>query len=103
MALEIYFNGRLLTQAHLNLLPDLLNKQLSDKALKKEMKAAFDAAGIPVPDLKVGDVVSWPINGSEVYDKGRILGIDERSGKLRVESKQRKRAVTVRERDVRVI
>lgn len=99
--MAVFFNGRALTQDHLNLLPGLLNQQLSDKALKKAMKAAFEAAGIPIPDLKPGDVVRWEVNGAE--DKGKILEVDARAGKLRVESKQRKRPVTVREADVRVL
>jgi len=100
--MQVIFNGQILSQAHLDLLVPLLNEGMSEKKLRKCMGEVFEAAGIPVPQLKIGDLVHWQ-GLEERMDKGVILGIESRGDKLRVQSKQRGRAVTIGQRDARVV
>lgn len=74
---------------------------LSARNFRKAVDIALTNAGLPVPDIEVGQVVSWEIRGET--DKGRVLSFDERADKYRVTSKLRKRDVTVSGRDIRVM
>lgn len=74
---------------------------LSPRNFRKAVDIALTNAGLPVPDIEVGQVVSWEIRGET--DKGRVLNYDERADKYRVTSKLRKRDVTITGRDIRVM
>lgn len=74
---------------------------LSARNFRKAVDIALTNAGLPVPDIEVGQVVCWEIRGET--DKGRVLSFDERADKYRVTSKLRKRDVTITGRDIRVL
>jgi hypothetical protein len=74
---------------------------LSPRNFRKAVDTALSSAGLPVPDITVGQVVSWEV-GDQV-DKGRVVSYDERADKYRLTSKLRKRDVTVAGRDIRVL
>ena len=74
---------------------------LSPRNFRKSVDIALNSAGLPVPDIEVGQVVTWEHN--EVTDKGKVLEYDDRADKYRVESKILKRKVTISGRDIRVM
>lgn len=74
---------------------------LSPRNFRKAVDIALTNAGLPVPDIEVGQVVTWEHN--EVTDKGKVVDYDERADKFRVESKILKRKVTISGRDIRVM
>jgi hypothetical protein len=100
---EMIFKGRALTKDQIDVLvklpPESLN--LSAKNLRKAIDIALRNADLSVPDIEVGQVVSWHV-GLE-RDKGRVVSYDERADKYRVTSKLKKRDVTVPGRDIRVL
>lgn len=74
---------------------------LSPRNFRKAVDTALNSAGLPVPDIEEGQVVTWSHNGAA--DKGRVVEYDERADKYRVESKILKRKVTIAGRDIRVM
>lgn len=74
---------------------------LSARNFRKAVDTALNSAGMPVPNIEPGQVVTWKHNGST--DKGKVVDYDERADKFRVESKILKRKVTVAGRDIRVM
>lgn len=74
---------------------------LSPRNFRKAVDIALANAGLPVPNIEVGQVVTWGHN--EVTDKGKVLEYDDRADKYRVESKILKRKVTISGRDIRVM
>lgn len=75
--------------------------KLSPRNFRKAVDIALTNAGVPVPDIEVGQVVSWEIRGQT--DKGRVVNYDERADKYRVMSKLRGREATITGRDIRVL
>lgn len=101
--MQMIFKGHTLTQAQFDVLvaqPTEIT-ELSPRNFRKAVDTALKNAGLPVPDIEVGQVVTWEIRG--VQDKGRVVSYDERADKFRVTSKLRKRGVTVPGRDIRVL
>lgn len=100
---EMIFKGHVLTPAQTAVLvaqpPEIL--ELSARNFRKAVDIALKNAGHPVPDIEVGQVVTWEIRG--VQDKGRVVSFDERADKYRVTSKLRGRDVTITGRDIRVL
>lgn len=74
---------------------------LSPRNFRKAVDIALTNAGMPVPDIEVGQVVTWEHN--DVTDKGKVVDYEERADKYRVESKILKRKVTISGRDIRVM
>ena len=74
---------------------------LSPRNFRKAVDIALTNAGLPVPNIEVGQVVTWEHN--KVTDKGKVVDYDERADKFRVESKILKRKVTIAGRDIRVM
>lgn len=74
---------------------------LSPRNFRKAVDSALTNAGLPVPDIEVGQVVTWEIRGQT--DKGRVTHYDERADKYRVNSKLRGREATITGRDIRVL
>lgn len=74
---------------------------LSPRNFRKAVDIALINAGLPVPNIEVGQVVTWQHN--ELTDKGKVVDYDERADKFRVESKILKRKVTIAGRDIRVL
>ena len=74
---------------------------LSPRNFRKAVDIALTNAGLPVPDIEVGQVVTWEIRGQT--DKGRVIHYDERADKYRVNSKLRGREATITGRDIRVL
>lgn len=101
--LEMIHKGQVLTKAQVDVLiaqPAEIT-DLSARNFRKAVEIALNNAGLPVPDIEEGQVVTWTIRGEQ--DKGRVVSIDERADKYRVTSKLRKREVTVPGRDIRVL
>jgi hypothetical protein len=100
--IEIFHKGTLLSKAQVDVLmaqPAEMT-QLSPRNFRKAVDIALKNAGVPVPDIEVGQVVTWSIRLQ--LDRGRVISYDERADKYRVTSKLRKRDVTVCGRDIRV-
>ncbi|QBJ04507.1 hypothetical protein HOV23_gp066 [Pseudomonas phage Lana] len=97
------FKGQVLTEAQLAILMKLPPEtfSLSAKNLNKAIDIALRNGGLPVPDIEVGQVVSWSIGLEQ--DKGRVVMYDERADKYRVTSKLKKRDVTVAGRFIRTL
>lgn len=75
--------------------------KLSPRNFRKAVDIALTNAGLPVPDIEVGQVVTWEIRGQT--DKGRVVNYDERADKYRVTSKLRGREATITGREIRVL
>lgn len=75
--------------------------KLSPRNFRKAVDIALTNAGLPVPDIEVGQVVTWEIRGQT--DKGRVVSYDERADKYRVTSKLRGREATITGREIRVL
>lgn len=99
--LEVIHHGRVLTQAQLDVLTPVLEMNLSPRNTRKAFDIALAEAGLPVPELKVGDLVRWEVR--DIKDRGRILDIDTRADKYRVKAKSLGRAVTIPGRVVRFV
>lgn len=100
---QMIFKGQALSEQQVAILlrlpADTFN--LSAKNLHKAIDIALRKAGLEVPDIKPGQVVTWMVGLEQ--DKGRVVSYDERADKYRLTSKLRKRDVTVAGRDVRVL
>lgn len=100
---QMIFKGQVLTEEQIatlmNLPADTFN--LSAKNLNRAIDIALKKADQAVPDIEVGQVVTWTIGLEQ--DKGRVVSYDERADKYRVTSKLKKRDVTVPGRFVRVL
>lgn len=97
----VAFNGQVLTKQHMEVIAKIDSVGMNEKAFRAEIEKAFEAAGIPVPQLKEGQVIYWASPTGE-KDRGAILSIDRRSGKITADSKLRKRPVKLSEQQVRV-
>ena len=101
--LEMIHKGQVLSQAQIDVLvaqpTEITN--LSSRNFRRAVDTALKNAGMPVPDIQEGQVVTWAV-GTE-QDKGKVVSYDERADKYRVISKMKKREITVAGRDVRVI
>lgn len=104
MALEIYHQGRLLSVEQLQVYSDLLAsgafENLSIKRVTKLFDKKLDELGMGVPPLKKGDKVSWSLES--IVDRGEILEVDDRTGKVKAMSTAKGRPVTVAQAYVRV-
>jgi hypothetical protein len=99
---EMIFKGQVLSQAQIDVLAKLPTDitNLSSKNFRKAIDIALTKAGMPVPDIQIGQVVSWRVGTGT--DKGKVISYDERADKYRVFSKNKKREFTVRGNDIRV-
>lgn len=101
--LELIHKGQVLTPEQVAVLSDqpVAILDLSPRNFRKAVDIALKNAGHPVPDIEVGQVVTWEVRG--VKDKGRVVSFDERTDKYRVKSKLRGRDVTITGREIRVL
>lgn len=74
--------------------------ELSPRNFRKAVDIALKNAGVPVPDIEPGQVISWAHRGE--IDNGALVSYDERADKYRVTSTKLKRDVTVAGGDIRV-
>ena len=100
---EMIFKGQVLTPEQIAALANVTLEapNLSAKAFHKFIDRTLKDAGLPVPDIEEGQVVTWTIGFEQ--DKGRVVSYDERADKYRVTSKLKKRDFTVAARDIRIV
>ena len=99
--MSIIFNGRKLSPQHMTVLGPLLSGGYSEREMKTVAEKAFSDAGIPLPALRVGQVIYWSAPGGAT-DCGEILSIERRGAKIKAASKLRGRPVHLSESQVRV-
>lgn len=99
--LEVIHNGRVLTQAQLDVLTPILESGLSARNTRKAFDIALAKAGLSVSELKVGDLVRWEVR--DIKDQGRIVEVDLRADKYRVRAQSLGRNVQIPGRVVRFV
>lgn len=105
MSLTIHHNGRPLSKEQLEVYSKLFVEPDFQALSFRRQLAKFDKAlkdaGLPVPELKAGDKVSWSSKG--IDDSGHIVSVDDRTRKAEVISASVRRKFKVHLDHLRVV
>lgn len=98
--LEVIHHGIVLSEEQLEVIKPILETTLSPRNQRKAFDIALAKAGLPIQPLEKGDLVGWSVR--DIVDQGRIIDIDVRADKYRVQAQSLGHAVTIPGRVVRL-